>query len=150
MVLFFAIQPLSGMEYLGSFIKKMQKNMLEKIQRQFEKPTIEFEKPITITTTPLASGTLKKETESVIQQINFVLNLYNVNPENIQNCSVVVSAETYQDEVLDLFKRKKFSPKKIKVKVLNLKDIKIAVDITIFNNRKKKDRLTDTPKKAKL
>lgn len=132
--------PLYSMECV---VKKVKKQ----ICRAFSEPNIEFDKPISILKTPLKSGTLEKEAANVIEQLKVVLDLYKVGTESIINCSVTVSNDIYKDRVLDFFAKKKFTPRKLKVKVMNLQDIKVAVEVTIYNVTKQKN---NQPKKAKL
>lgn len=138
---------LYGMECIEQKVKQLRTKILQQFYKSMQTPKIEFEKPIKILKTPLASGTLENEAENVIQQINVVLDLYKVGTESIVKCSVVVSKDDYKDRVLKFFKSKKFKPRKIEVNVIDLKDIKVAVDIIIYNESKQKDKL---PKQAKL
>jgi hypothetical protein len=137
---------LQAMEFFGYVQEKVKIKILQQM-RSLKTPKIEFTKPIKITRTPLEPGTLEKETENIIQQIQTALNLYHVGTESIVNCSVIVSKNDYKDQVLEFFKRKKFKPRKINVEVMKLENIKLAVDIVIYNQSKQKEKL---PKQAKL
>lgn len=142
-----------SMEYVQKFQKLVQKRVSRSVKKAFSVPKNELEAPKTYIRTPLESGTLEYEVENVIEQINVILELHKLGPDSIVKCSVLITDDRDKNSVFEIFKRKKFNPRTIKFEITDLNHIqsKIAVEVKIFKSPKKKqDRLTSTPKKARL
>jgi hypothetical protein len=152
-LLFFlcSYRPVQAMEYVQKFQKIALARVTKAVKSAFTPPKYELEAPKTIIRTPLKEGSLSDEVESIIEQVDAVLKNFKLGYESIVSCSILITNPKDKKGVFEVFKRKNFRPRIIHIKVTDLKGMKIAAEIKIFKAPKKKpDRLTSMPKKAKL
>ncbi len=130
-------QDLADNQTLNGVTKVVKAYVKSKINKLFQRPEFKLDKPLEIIKTPLKSGSVEIEAESVIEQLDKALKARELTSDSIIKCSVIITNETDEHKILGIFKRKKFSPKNLTFVRMDFKEFKVALEVRVYNGGKK-------------